>query len=106
MKPTRLSPLPTCAVPRRIVHIESTSALDMVCKLQAVEARNRADGGGEKALGMVCGSGGKDGMGDGSRCNGSEVVVCAGADMVVGGGGRWPSAAVIAGGSPPYPGMS
>jgi hypothetical protein len=24
----------------------------------------------------------------------------------VGGGGRWPSAAVIAGGSPPYPGMS
>jgi hypothetical protein len=65
-----------------------------------------ADGGGEKALGMVCGSGGKDGMGDGSRCNGSEVVVCAGADMVVGGGGRWPSAAVIAGGSPPYPGMS
>jgi hypothetical protein len=39
-----------------------------------------ADGGGEKALGMVCGSGGKDGMGDGecgngSRCGGSEVVV-------------------------------
>ena len=30
---------------------------------------------------------------------------CAGADMVVGGGGRWPSAAIIAGGSPPYPGM-
>ena len=69
-----------------------------------------ADGGGEKALGMVCGSGGKDGMGDGecgngSRCGGSEVVVCAGANMVVGGGGRWPSTAVIAGGSPPYPGM-
>lgn len=59
---------------------------------------------------MVCGSGGKDGMGDGecgndNRCGGSEVVVCTGADMVVGGGGSWPSAAVIVGGSPPYPGM-
>ena len=43
--------------------------------------------------------------GNGSRCGGSEVVVCTGEDMVVGGGGRWPSVAVIASGSPPYPGM-
>jgi hypothetical protein len=59
---------------------------------------------------VVCGNGGNDGIGDGecgnnSKCGGSEVVVCDGADMVVGGGGRWPSVAVIAGGSLPYPGM-
>ena len=49
MKPTRLSPLPTCAVPRRIVHIESTSALDLPCH----QRLQTPSGGSEEQQQMV-----------------------------------------------------